>query len=59
MENINPKAYRIRIINTPGNTIKKLVNLLNAAGNCVIYDMSRRMDTSIAKKKKKKKKDDL
>ena len=28
---------------------KELVNLLNAAGHCVSYDMIRRMDTSIAK----------
>ena len=28
---------------------KGLVNLLNAAGHCVSYDMIRRMDTSIAK----------
>ena len=29
---------------------KELINLLNAAGHCVSYDMIRRMDTSIAKK---------
>ena len=30
---------------------KELVNLLNAAGHCVSYDMIRRMDTSIIAKK--------
>ena len=28
---------------------RELVNLLNAAGHCVSYDMIRRIDTSIAK----------
>ena len=45
---MNPKAYGISVINTPGNTIK--VNLLNVAGHCVSYNIIRRIDTSIAKK---------
>ena len=46
-ENINPKAYGISVINTPTQS-KELVNLLNAVGHCVSYDMIRNMDTSIA-----------
>ena len=51
---LTPKHVGLGLSIHQATRSKGLVNLLNAAGHCVSYDMIRRMDTSIAKKKKKK-----
>ena len=47
---LTPKHMGLGLPIHPATLSKELVNLLNAAGHCVSYDMIRRMDTSTAKK---------